>query len=74
MSDQLDELKEATDAGVERDLARNAILAQIIELEAKQPRAVREFILDGGVPNTQGYYRIEDIENQIAGLRAKLEN
>ena len=57
-----------TDAA-DPEIARQAILAQILALEqAHQPRAVRETAL--GISG--GLERLQDIENQIAGLRAQL--
>ena len=51
------------------EIAREAILAQILALEqAHQPRAIRETAL--GIAG--GLERLQEIENQIAGLRAQL--
>ena len=50
------------------EVTRQKVLGQIIELEARQPRAVREFLLDiDGAKD-----RLQAIDSQIAELRKQL--
>ena len=54
----------------ELDAQHNAgIKAQIAELEAKQPRTVREYLLG----DAAALSRLQDLEIQIAALRAQLK-
>lgn len=53
----------------DRDYARNAIMAQIVDLEIQQqPRVLRELALG----STTALARVQDIDTQIAALRAQL--
>lgn len=53
---------------LQNKIHNNQILEQIIKLELKQPRAIREFVLN--VEGSLG--RLQDLENQIATLRGQL--
>lgn len=50
------------------------IKRQIAALETLSLRSIREFILGGTFPiSTQAQYKLQDIDAEIAGLRANLE-
>jgi hypothetical protein len=51
-------------------VARDAVIAEIQQLENKQHRAIREVLLGIGAETATA--RLEDLEAQIASLRAQL--